>query len=247
MSLQIQMIGTGSAFSKKYFNNNALIYSNGFTLLLDCGATAPRALHALDVSLDRIDGILISHIHADHVGGLEEFAFRLKYTYQKRIKLFVPVPVLSLLWNHCLRGGLENAAEGLDSLNDYFDVVALAPETAVELFPGLSVRLIPTKHIPGKPSFSMLLNDKVFYSADTQFDYSLLVHLYETGQCEYILHDCQFASPGHVHASLDELLTLPEPVQKQVLLMHYDDAKDSYSGKTGHMTFIEQHRLYEFP
>ncbi|OXM86233.1 MBL fold metallo-hydrolase [Paenibacillus rigui] len=247
MSLQIQMIGTGSAFSKKYYNNNALVYSNGFKLLVDCGSTAPRALHELKVPMDDIDGILITHIHADHVGGLEEFAFRFKYTYQKQIKLFVPAPLLDSLWNHSLRGGLENPSEGLHGLNDYFQVIALRDTTPIQLFPGLRVQLIATVHIPGKPSFALLFNDKVFYSSDTVFDYSLLVRLYETRQCEYFLHDCQLTSPGLVHASLDDLLTLPESVQQQLLLMHYDDTKDSYMGRTGNMNFIEQHRLYDFP
>src|SRR4051812_37577277 len=102
VSLQIQMIGTGSAFSKKFYNNNALVYCNGYTLLVDCGATAPRALYHLDIPMDRIDGILVSHIHADHIGGLEEFAFRLKYTYLKKIKLFVPASLVDILWNHSL-------------------------------------------------------------------------------------------------------------------------------------------------
>ncbi|MDF2960866.1 MAG: fold metallo-hydrolase, partial [Paenibacillus sp.] len=65
MSLQIQMIGTGSAFSKKFYNNNALAFCNGFTLLIDCGSTAPRALHELNIPLNRIDGLLITHIHSD--------------------------------------------------------------------------------------------------------------------------------------------------------------------------------------
>lgn len=45
MTLRIQMIGTGSAFAKKYFNNNALIYTKIGKLLVDCGITAPQALY----------------------------------------------------------------------------------------------------------------------------------------------------------------------------------------------------------
>lgn len=246
MSLQIQMIGTGSAFSKQYFNNNALVTCNGFTLLIDCGATAPRALHSLGIPMDSIDGILITHIHADHVGGLEEFAFRLKYAYNKKIKLFVPSSIEDSLWNHSLRGGLENLAEGIAGLNDYFDVVLLEEAVVTELFPELIIELIRSKHIPLKPSYSLLLNNYLFYSSDTTFDYSLLMDLHENRQCRYILHDCQLTSPGIVHTCLEELLTLPANVQETVYLMHYEDTMEQYVGRTGRMTFLEQHKLYDF-
>ncbi|WP_282941645.1 MBL fold metallo-hydrolase [Paenibacillus sp. RC67] len=246
MSLQIQMIGTGSAFSKKYFNNNALVTCNDFVLLIDCGATAPRALHALDISIDQIDGLLITHIHADHVGGLEEFAFRFKYTYKKKMKLFVPSKVLESLWDHSLRGGLENEAEGFTSLQDYFEVITIDEGSLTEISPGFIIETIRSEHIPDKPSYSVLLNNTVFYSADTKFNLSLLTNLYENQRCKYILHDCQFSTPGFVHASLEELMTLPPHIQKIVLLMHYDDTMELYKGKTGQMTFIEQHTCYEF-
>ncbi|ALS21480.1 MULTISPECIES: MBL fold metallo-hydrolase [Paenibacillus] len=246
MSLQIQMIGTGSAFAKNFYNNNALIHADGFTLLIDCGITAPRALYELGIPLDRIDAVLISHIHADHVGGLEELAFQYRYVFKRKIKLLVPAPLEAVLWEHTLRGGLENKAEGLVGLNDYFEVAALAERTPTSIHPKLTVELLPTDHIPGKASYSFLLNGKVFYSADMRFSKTLLTGLHEQG-CEVILHDCQLFCPGTVHACLDELLTLPEEVQEKVLLMHYGDNMSEFIGKTGRMTFIEQFKTYPLP
>jgi ribonuclease BN (tRNA processing enzyme) len=73
--IELIMVGTGSGFSKKYYNNNALFNLNGYRLLVDCGHTAHRSLNELGLSWNHdIDGILITHIHADHVGGLEEVA-----------------------------------------------------------------------------------------------------------------------------------------------------------------------------
>ena len=40
------------------------------TLLVDCGASAPVALKAHGLDPNRIDGIVLSHLHGDHFGGL---------------------------------------------------------------------------------------------------------------------------------------------------------------------------------
>ncbi|TVY06728.1 MBL fold metallo-hydrolase [Paenibacillus cremeus] len=246
MSLQIQMIGTGSAFAKTYYNNNALVYTKHFTLLIDCGATAPRALNELQIPLPNIDAILISHIHADHVGGLEELAFQYMYNFKRRTKLFVPAALEVPLWEHSLRGGLENIAEGIHKLSDYFDVIPLPEREPVAIHPELTIELLPTEHIPHKPSYGFLLNERVYYSADSRLNGTLLTELFEKRGCEHFLHECQLGGSNIVHATLDELLTLPEALQRNVLLMHYGDNMTDFIGKTGWMRFIEQFKTYEF-
>jgi ribonuclease BN (tRNA processing enzyme) len=247
LSLQIQMLGTGSAFAKKYYNNNALVYFGGYTLLVDCGTTAPRSLFELQIPFNKIDAVLITHLHADHIGGLEELAFQLTYVYRHRMKLVVPSSISDNLWNQSLRGGLENAAEGFTKLESYFDVCIVDEEMPFELQPGFTVELLPTEHVPKKPSYSLVLNDYVYFSSDSKFDPARLNDMHGNRRCQYIFHDCQLFSPGTVHASLNELLSLPEEIQAKVLLMHYGDNKDDYIGKTGLMRFIDQHKIYDLP
>lgn len=245
--MRIQMIGTGSAFAKRYFNNNALITVDGYRLLIDCGITAPLALHHIGIEPAEIDGILISHIHGDHVGGLEEIAFRTKFdTRGKKLSLFASSAIIQPLWDFTLKGALEDPSSGCTSLESYFNVHALEAGQAYPIHDSLSIELIPTKHIPGKPSFGVLLNQTVFYSSDMTFDADLLHRLTEQGRCKYILHECQLTGPGRVHTTLEELLTLPEQLQERIYLMHYGDEKDAFVGKTGRMRFIEQHKEYEF-
>lgn len=246
MNLQIQMIGTGSAFAKRYFNNNAIVSVDGFRLLIDCGITAPQALYQLGVSLPDLDGIIITHIHGDHVGGLEEIAFRMKYVHQRKLNLFLPSSIAKPLWETTLRGGMEEQSSGCNSLDCYFHVTTFEPGTPFKLHDQLTIELIQTKHVPNKPSHALLINDNVFYSSDMVFDPDLLHKLVGTGRCKHILHECQLTGQGYIHTTLSELLTLPESMQERIWLMHYGDERDQYIGKTGRMRFIEQQKMYTF-
>ena len=241
--MKLRMLGTGSAFAKAYYNNNALLETGGRTLMLDCGTTAPRALHELGIRFDAIDAILITHIHADHIGGLEEFAFQCKFIYRRKPVLYIANKLVEPLWEHSLRGGLEQ--ESCLTLDDYFDVRPLAEGMPVIPFPGIKVELLRTTHIPGKISYSVLVNDHFFYTADMVFDPQLLERLVNERGVSVIFHDCQLQAPGLVHADLVNLLTLPDELQKIIYLMHYGDDQPSYVGKTGKMQFVEQHRIYE--
>ena len=241
--MKLQMLGTGSAFAKAYYNNNAILESDGRKLMIDCGTTAPRALFELGIGFDTIDAILISHIHADHIGGLEEFAFQCKFKFKRRPVLYIADNLVEPLWEHSLRGGLEQ--EGFRSIDEYFDVQPLKPGTQAQLLPGIQVELLHTSHIPGKISYSFLINDYIFYTADMVFNRELLEQLVDERGVSVIFHDCQLHSPGIVHADLAKLLTLPEKLQKMIYLMHYDDNQPAFIGRSGSMEFIEQHCIYE--
>ena len=239
--LEILMLGTGNAFAKKYFNNNALLYRGDYTLLIDCGVTAPLSLYKIGLPLDAINAIIITHIHADHTGGLEEFAYRMKFQYLGKPVLYVPDTLVEMLWDHSLRGGLEQG--NWRSLDAYFEVRRIREGEPVDLHDGLAVEIIRTEHIPGKLSYSLLFNNSFFYTSDMKFDPELVTDLVRKRGC-VVFHDCQFVSPGEVHASLEELLTLPEDVQSKIYLMHYADDRERYEGRTGRMRFVEQHVRY---
>ena len=65
--LRVASLGSGSA------GNSTLIRSATTTLLLDCGFTLKETvarLTTLGLTLDKLDAILVSHEHSDHVKGL---------------------------------------------------------------------------------------------------------------------------------------------------------------------------------
>lgn len=242
MSLHLQMLGTGGAFAKRFYNNNALLSSEDFTLLIDCGITAPLSLHQLGKTPDQIDAILITHIHGDHVGGLEEFAFRMKFQYERKPVLYISEKLLKPLWENTLKGGLTQ--EGISLIEDAFEIHPLSEGVPYHLASSLTIELIQTPHIPGKDSFSLYINQEIFYSADMTFQPELLTKLVQDRGCRKILHEVQFIAPGAVHTTLDELRSLPQEIQQMIYLMHYGDEMESYMGQTGAMEFLRQHEIY---
>ncbi len=64
-------LGVGDGFLSPDRGHAAFLYRFGDTqLLVDCGEPAARSLRRLGAGADDLDGVVISHLHFDHVGGL---------------------------------------------------------------------------------------------------------------------------------------------------------------------------------
>ena len=77
MENKLRFIGTGGCFSKENINNSAYLKEDGHLILFDCGETVFHQIlknDIIDTDINRID-IIITHIHADHVGSLGSLIF----------------------------------------------------------------------------------------------------------------------------------------------------------------------------
>lgn len=250
--MEITMIGTGSAFSKRFYNNSALVtFYSGYNLLIDCGHSVPKGLADKRIPWESIDGILITHTHADHIGGLEEAALYNKFVLNNRkMDLFVHEEIVESLWEESLKGGLKYGGDKNLSLSDYFNIrLVLDPSWGDQIRRGdsSSIDLIKTNHVQGMKSYAVGLGErgerKVLYTSDTVFDKDLIAFA-TSNRYERIFHDCQLYTGG-VHASLEELLEgIPETVQRRIMLMHYGDDMEDFIGKTGDMQFARQGCTY---
>jgi len=252
--MEIVPLGVGEAFAKTLFQTNFLVKpAEGEPFLIDFGHTAPRALLAAGLKLKCANRVLLSHLHADHIGGLEELGFTSYFVWKKKPELYMPEDLRPLLWNHALMAGMgqqlqdKNMVEA--GLETYFKVSTFSGANSFSID---SVEIIPfrTPHAPGRPSWGFKLHDiatgkKVFLSCDSKFHLENIKTY--AADSEAIFHDCQFTGNGfRIHASLAELLALPNFFQEKTFLIHYGEDWKKYQGKTGAMRLACQGRSYKF-
>ncbi len=66
----LHALGTGDGWAGDSRGHSAFVYQlGGRTLLVDCGEPVSSRLRAAGIAPDDLDGILLTHLHCDHVGG----------------------------------------------------------------------------------------------------------------------------------------------------------------------------------
>lgn len=264
--LSLFFIGCGSAFSKRLYQNNLLIIKGRDHVLIDCGTRTPQALHELGMSVTDIDTFLITHSHADHVGGLEEVMLLGRYVVRRKPTVIITSRYQRLLWNHSLRGGCASNEEHdgrLLQFEDFWKVVRPKRIGGTERamysvrVGGIKLDLFRTKHFPEQSdtwrdstfSVGAVIDDRVLFTGDTQYDPALIAEMEGRYQLDVIFHDVQFFTGG-VHASLEEISNLPAASKEKTYLMHYSDSFQEYEGRAaeaGFAGFARQWTYYDFP
>lgn len=252
--LWVYFIGCGSAFSRRHNQTNLLIVKGEDHLLVDCGNSCNRGLRAAGLTVLDINDVLITHSHADHVGGLEELMLMNRYVAKKKPRIYITPRYQRILWNQSLRGGAEmnerREGKGL-GFTDYWNVTRPRPmphrtrEAHEFSVGGIKIRTFRTRHYPEQAeswsdamySVGLVIDERVVFSGDTQFDTQLLSEIEPAGGAEHIFHDVQLF-PGGIHASLEEIATLPESVRNRTSLVHYGDNFEEHQPRVEELGFV---------
>jgi Cft2 family RNA processing exonuclease len=238
--MRITMLGVGNGFSPGIYDNNALIQDRGDLCMIDCGITAWISLAELNRPREEISGIFITHLHFDHSGGVESAALYGQYVSGRKTRLIVPEPIANILWEHVLKGTIENKQAGLVGLEDYFILDTPKEGEVFSLCGDISACWFPTKHVAGKFSCGLVIDNRILYTSDMLNDLPLLESMAARG-IKIIFHDCQMCN-GKVHADFQTMKSYPASIRDTIFLMHHglkgeEDAPDSAG-----MRFLFQHR-----
>jgi ribonuclease BN (tRNA processing enzyme) len=230
--MRLTFLGTGSAFTLANYQTNALIqFDDGQRLLIDCGGDARHGLNNLGLNYKDIDAVYISHLHGDHIHGLEWLGFCRKFDPSTaRPKLFISETLVTPLWSNSLSGGMGSVQGSPATLDTYFDVHPVGKNDSF-YFGGHYFDLVQVVHIFDgytiQPSFGLMFGGakgipRVFYTSDTQSNPNQMMDWYK--EAEVVFHDCE-TTPflSGVHSNYKELMELPEEIRNKMFLTHYQD------------------------
>jgi len=232
--MKLTFVGTGSAFCMDNYQTNMLISRNGRNLLIDAGGDIRFGLKEIGMGYKDINSIYVTHCHADHIGGLEWFAFCTYFdpTVIEKIELIGNNKLVRELWDNCLKGGLKSIQGYQPRLHDYFDLVQVRENRKFD-WEGITFEIVQSIHIMNKyaivPSFGLMITDpdtgkKIYYTGDTQFNPNQIRDFYD--EADLIIQDCE-TSPfkSGVHANYSELRSdeLSPEIRAKMLLQHYQD------------------------
>jgi ribonuclease BN (tRNA processing enzyme) len=229
----INILGSGSAFTMNNYQSNFLISRNEKNLLIDCGGDIRFSMRDFgDLNYLDVDGVYVSHAHADHIGGLEWLAFSSHFDprYVKQPKLFGESEFIRPLWDKSLSGGLEGL-EGIDAhLSTYFDVQPIMRNGFFE-WEGIKFDIVQAIHVASKyavlGSYGLMFTvpetgKRIYITTDVQFCPETSMKAYYK-EADIILHDCETGYPSGVHAHYNMLKTLSPDIKKKMYLYHYQD------------------------
>lgn len=174
--MKLTIVGCGDAFGSGGRHNTCFLLETAkATLLVDCGASAMTALKTQAIDPNRIDAIVLSHLHGDHFGGLPFLLLDSQYLARRERPLLIAGP--------------PGARARIDAALEVFfpkstgtkwrfpwRVEEIAPGIAADVL-GHSIVTAEVVHQSGAPSTALRVSDgdKVFaYSGDTEWTDALL-------------------------------------------------------------------------
>lgn len=244
--IKVIPLGVNGAFTNNFHNNYIFDFGER-KLLIDAGTTLRYSLRESTYKESDITDIFITHLHSDHVGGLEEFAQRCKWIYNHKPNLWVRFDII-----HDLEGVISKGlfTDGL-WWNDYFDIRIINDEFKIE---DNLIEVINTDnlHCRGMKSNALVIYDKdknnIIFSSDIKYlDASGLSNNID-GKTMAVMQDCSIID-NNVHSTLEEILKYYDGLieREKLYMMHYQDDTDvEYIKSEYGVSFVEQGKVYDF-
>ncbi len=251
--MKITFLGVSSAFEvgDGVYQTNMMIESGSSKkMLIDCGSDIRHSLFHIGYSHHDIEAVYISHLHADHVGGLEWLALNNYFVNHKRALLFISQDQEKALWDHVLSGGLSCIQGKKAELATFFKVVSINHLNFS--WENIPFRLVKTCHSYDDtrllPSYGLIVEGekyKIFISTDMRYSPALLQTI--ANKVDIIFHDCELSKiTTEQHARYMELNMLDPKIKSKMWLCGYQNIALPEAKKHGFQGFVTCGQSFEF-
>ena len=212
--IKLTVLGAGEAFDETLGNTCALVKADS-TLLLDCGYAAPFQVWQYNADPNLLDGVYISHPHADHYFGLPALLVRMwEDGREKPLALISQQSVLDRVWDL-----MEYAYAGLRARLNFAIERVPVKMSAPAQWRELRMAFAPTHH--SAPNLAMRIENAgkvLVYSGDGMFteESERLC-----AKADLVLHEAYKFEPSPVHSDVPQLLAMAERAEiKHLVLTH---------------------------
>ena len=243
---EVLMNGVGDAFSVRHWGTNFLCRAGDFVLAVDCPDAYRRALKANafdhgDGTLDaeHIDALFLTHLHGDHVNGLEMLLAYRKFAAGGPLQLWTTPDVADVLWENRLAVSLGTMFDGTNynamHFEDYAELRIVPWGAPMSVGPFQLETRRTVHHIPTAGLRITHDGATLGYSCDTAWDPD---HFAWLRDADLIVHETSF---GPAHTPLHQLVAQPADVRAKLLIAHYPDSVT----EPEELTFAREGSVYE--
>lgn len=220
--MELKFWGCGSAFNPAMGNTSACFEKNGNLYLLDCGESVyENMMRCMDLKKYKRIYVLVTHLHADHVGSLGSLLSYNSCVLGKKTWIVHPsrviIDLLRLL-------GIQD---------DFYEYCEKLPEAAE----GVHAEAVPVTHVENMACFGYLLEDgedRIYYSGDASMVPERVLELLKRGELDRVYQDTSIhrhQPPSHCYYE-DLEQAVPRELRGRVYCMHLDeDCREMLRGK----------------
>ncbi|MED1863344.1 MBL fold metallo-hydrolase [Fictibacillus nanhaiensis] len=248
--MKVKALGVNGAFTQ-YYHNNFVFELGDRKLLVDAGTTLRYSLKASKYKETDITDVFITHLHSDHVGGLEEFAQRCKWVHNHKPNLWIRASMKEK-FEEVVGKGLFT--DGL-TLDDYFNVypVEVGYKNAFKIGDYL-IELIVTDELHAQNMMSVGLridspdNKNIIYTSDIAKHEQAAFYGLIDSETVALFHDVSMIK-NPVHSYIEDVVDHYKNwiSLDKIYAMHYQDDTNLFEATDKYgINFVEEGFYYEF-